>query len=53
MRRRAYHETIERLATHWGDPETLGVGTALVRRLVMEQPRPFNVDAGEAALGSQ
>ena len=29
---------------------TLGVGTALVQRLVMEQPRPFDVDVAEAAL---
>jgi hypothetical protein len=33
--------------------KTLGVGTALVQRVVMEQPRPFDVDAAEAALASQ
>ena len=32
---------------------TLGVGTALVQRLVMEQPRPFDVDVAEAAFGYQ
>ena len=31
---------------------TLGVGTALVQRLVMEQPRPFDVDVTEAALSA-
>ena len=30
--------------------KTLGVGTALVQRVVMEQPRPFDVDVAEAAL---
>jgi hypothetical protein len=29
---------------------TLGIGTALVQRVVMEQPRPFDVDVAEAAL---
>jgi hypothetical protein len=33
--------------------KTLGVGTALVQRAVMEQPRPFDVDAAEAALAFQ
>jgi hypothetical protein len=33
--------------------KTLGVGTALVQRVVMEQPRPFDVAAAEAALASQ
>ena len=33
---------------------TLGVGmTASVQRLVMEQPRPFDVDVAEAAFASQ
>jgi hypothetical protein len=27
---------------------TLGVGTALMQRVVMEQPRPFDVDVAEA-----
>ena len=31
---------------------TLGVGTALLQRLVMEQPRPFDVDVAEAALSA-
>ena len=30
--------------------KTLDVGTALVQRVVMEQPHPFDVDAAEAAL---
>jgi hypothetical protein len=33
--------------------KTLDVGTALVQRVVMEQPRPFDVDVAEAALASQ
>ena len=33
--------------------KTLGVGTALVQRVVMEQPRPFDVDVAEAALAPQ
>jgi hypothetical protein len=33
--------------------KTLGVGTALVQRVVMEQQRPFDVDVAEAALASQ
>ena len=30
--------------------EALGVGTGTVQRLLMEQPRPFDVDAAEGAL---
>ena len=30
--------------------KTLGVGTALVQRVVMEHPRPFEVDGAEPAL---
>jgi hypothetical protein len=33
--------------------KTLGVGTALVQRVLMEQPRPFDVDVAEAAFASQ
>jgi hypothetical protein len=33
--------------------KTLGIGTASVQRVVMEQPRPFDVDVAEAALASQ
>jgi hypothetical protein len=33
--------------------KTLGIGTGTVQRVVMEQPRPFDVDAAEAALASQ
>ena len=32
--------------------KTLGVGTALVQRVLMEQPRPFDVDVAEAAFAS-
>jgi len=28
---------------------TLGVGTALVQRVLLEQPRPFGVNVAEAA----
>jgi hypothetical protein len=31
---------------------TLGIGTALVQRVLMEQPRPFDVDVAEAAFDS-
>jgi DNA invertase Pin-like site-specific DNA recombinase len=33
--------------------KTLGIGTGTVQRLLMEQPRPFDVDIAEAALASQ
>jgi hypothetical protein len=33
--------------------KTLGIATALVQRVVMEQPRLFDVDVAEAALASQ
>jgi len=33
--------------------KTLGIGTGLVQRVVMEQPRPFDVDVAEAAFASQ
>ena len=33
--------------------KTLGVGTALVQRVVMEQQRPFDVNVAEAAYASQ
>jgi hypothetical protein len=29
--------------------KALGIGTGTVQRVVMEQPRPFDVDAAEAA----
>ena len=32
---------------------TLGVGTALVQRLVMEQTHPFDIGVAEAAFASQ
>ena len=32
---------------------TLGIGTGTVRRVLMEQPRPFDIDVAEAALASQ
>jgi hypothetical protein len=32
--------------------KTLGIGTALVQRVVTEQPRPFEVDVAEAAFVS-
>jgi hypothetical protein len=32
--------------------KTLDVGTALVQRVVIEQPRPFDVHVAEAALSS-
>ena len=32
--------------------KTLGVGTALVQRVVMEQPYPFDADVAEAAFAS-
>jgi len=31
----------------------LGVGTALVQRVLMEQPRPFDVAVAESAFASQ
>ena len=31
----------------------LGIGTGTVQRLLMEQPRPFDVDVAEAAFASQ
>jgi hypothetical protein len=33
--------------------KTLGIGTGTVQRVLMEQPRPFGVDAAEAADASQ
>ena len=33
--------------------KTLGIGTGTVQRVLMEQPRPFDVDVAEAALASQ
>ena len=30
--------------------KALGIGTGTVQRVLMEQPRPFDVDAAEAAL---
>jgi hypothetical protein len=33
--------------------KTLGVGTGTVQRVLMEQPRPFDVGAAEAAYASQ
>src|SRR5271157_1735783 len=33
--------------------KTLGIGTGTVQRVLMEQPRPFDVDGAEAALASQ
>ena len=30
--------------------KTLGIGTGTVQRVVMEQPRPFDVDAAEAGM---
>ena len=30
--------------------KTLGIGSGTVQRVLMEQPRPFDVDAAEAAL---
>ena len=57
MRERGYCNRILRL--HKGGTgilkigKTLGVGTALVQRVVMEQPRPFDVDVIEASFASQ
>jgi len=33
--------------------KALGIGTGTVQRVVMEQPRPFDVGLAEAALASQ
>ena len=33
--------------------KTVGIGTGTVQRVLMEQPRPFDVDAAEAAYASQ
>jgi hypothetical protein len=33
--------------------KTLGIGTALVQRVLMEQSRPFDVDVAGAAFASQ
>jgi len=33
--------------------KTLGIGTALEQRVVMEQPRPFDVDVADAAYASR
>ena len=33
--------------------KTLGIGIGTVQRVVMEQPRPFDVDVAEAAFASQ
>jgi len=32
--------------------KALGIGTGTVQRVVMEQPRPFDVDVAEAAFAS-
>jgi hypothetical protein len=32
--------------------KALGIGTGTVQRLVMEQPRPFDVDVAEAVYAS-
>jgi transposase-like protein len=32
--------------------KTLGIGTGTVQRVLMEQPRPFDVDVAEAASAS-
>jgi hypothetical protein len=52
MRRAESDKSIQRL--HKGGTgilkigKTLGVGTCTVQRVVMEQPRPFDVDVAEA-----
>jgi len=33
--------------------KTLGIGTGTVQRVLMEQPRPFDVDVAEAPFASQ
>jgi hypothetical protein len=33
--------------------EALGIGTRTVQRVLMEQPRPFDVDVAEAAFASE
>ena len=33
--------------------KALGIGTGTVQRVLMEQPRPFDVDVAEAACASQ
>ena len=33
--------------------KALGIGTGTVQRVLMEQPRPFDVDVAEAALAYQ
>jgi hypothetical protein len=33
--------------------KALGIGTGTVQRVVMEQPRPFDVGVAEAAYASQ
>jgi hypothetical protein len=33
--------------------KALGIGTGTVQRVLMEQPRPFDVDVAEAAFASQ
>jgi hypothetical protein len=33
--------------------KTLGIGTGTVQRVVMEQPRPFDVDVAEPAFAYQ
>ena len=33
--------------------KTLGIGTGTVQRVLGQQPRPFDVDAAEAAFASQ
>jgi hypothetical protein len=33
--------------------KTLGIGTDTVQRVLMEQPRPFDVEVVEAAFASQ
>ena len=38
---------------HIEDWKALGIGTGTVRRVVMEQPRPFDVGVPEAAFASQ
>jgi transposase-like protein len=56
MRERGYCKRILRL--HKGGTgimkigKTLGIGTGTVQRVLMEQPRPFDVSVAEAAFAS-
>ena len=38
---------------HIEDRQDLGIGTGTVQRVLMEQPRPFDVDVAEAPFASQ